>query len=64
MAAIALAVLTRPCVNRRRPDLHPMAREVVAWEARRHRHQAIIAWRFTTKEARIQLKSLYPTEST
>jgi len=63
MAEIDLAVLTRQCLNRRLPDIHTMAREVVAWEARRNRHHAIIDWRFTTKDARIKLKSLYPKES-
>jgi hypothetical protein len=64
MAAIALAVLARQCLNRRIPDVHTMGREVAAWEARRHRHHATIAWRFTTKDARIKLKSLYPKYST
>jgi hypothetical protein len=63
MAEIELAVLARQCLNRRIPDVHLMAREVAAWEARRNRHQVTIDWRFTTKDARIKLKSLYPTES-
>ncbi len=61
MAQIELAVLARQCLSRRIPDVHTMAREVAAWEARRNRHQATIDWRFTTKDARIKLKSLYPT---
>jgi hypothetical protein len=64
MAEIELAVLTRQCLNRRIPDLFTMAREVAAWEARRNRHPATIDWRFTTKDARIKLKSLYPKYST
>jgi hypothetical protein len=63
MAEIELAVLARQCLNRRIPDLRTMAREVSAWEVRRNRHQATIDWRFTTKDARIKLKSLYPKES-
>jgi hypothetical protein len=63
MAEIELAVLARQCLNRRIPDVHLMAREVAAWEARRNRRQATIDWRFTTKDARIKLKSLYPKES-
>jgi hypothetical protein len=62
MAEIELAVLARQCVNGRIPDATTMAREVA--EARRNRHQATIDWRFTTKEARIKLKSLYPKYST
>jgi hypothetical protein len=63
MAEIALAVLARQCLPRRIPEATPMAREVAAWEARRTRHQATIDWRVTTKEARINLTSLYPKES-
>lgn len=64
MAAIELAVLARQCLNRRVPDVHTMGREVAAWEASRNRQQASIDWRFTTKDARIKLKSLYPKYST
>jgi DDE superfamily endonuclease len=63
MAEIELAVLARQCLNHRIPDLSTMAREVAAWEVRRNRHYAAIDWRFTTKEARIKLKRLYPKES-
>jgi DDE superfamily endonuclease len=63
MAEIDLAVLARQCLRRRIPDIHTMAHEVAAWEARRNRHQAAIDWRFTTKDARIKLRSLYPKES-
>jgi hypothetical protein len=63
MAEIERAVLARQCVHRRIPDATTMAREVAAWEARRNRQQATIDWRFTTKDARIKLKSLYPNES-
>jgi hypothetical protein len=63
MAEIELAVLARQRLNRRIPDRHTMAREVAACEARRNRHHATIEWRFTTKDARIKLKSLYPKES-
>jgi len=63
MAEIELAVLARQCLHRRVPDAHDMAREVAAWETRRNRHQATINWRFTTKEAWLKLKSLYPKES-
>jgi DDE superfamily endonuclease len=63
MAEIERAGLARQCLNRRIPDLCTMAREVAAWEVRRTRHHATIDWRFTTKDARIKLKSLYPQES-
>jgi len=63
MAEIELAVLARQCLNRRIPDATSMACEVGAWEARRNHHQGTIDWRFTTKDARIILKSLYPQGS-
>jgi hypothetical protein len=63
MAEMERAVLARRCLPRRFPDLPTLAREVAAWEVRRHRHHAAIEWRFTTKDARIKLKSLYPKES-
>jgi hypothetical protein len=63
MAEIDRAVLARQCLRRRIPDIHTMAHEVAAWEARRNRHQAAIDWRFTTTDARIKLRSLYPKES-
>jgi hypothetical protein len=63
MAEIELTVPARQCLNRRIPDVHCMAREGAAWETRRNRHRATIDWRFTTKDARLKLKSLYPKES-
>jgi hypothetical protein len=52
----------RQCLNRRVPDVLSMACEVAAWEERRNRRRATIDWRFTTKDARIKLQSLYPKE--
>lgn len=62
MAEVELAVLARQCLKRRIPDMATMARETSAWQARRNRSQAIIDWQFTTVDARIKLKSLYPEE--
>jgi len=62
MAKMERAVLARQCLNRRIPDANTRAHEVAAWEARRNRHQAMIDWRFTTADARMKLKSLYPKE--
>jgi hypothetical protein len=63
MAEIELAVLARQCLNRRIPDMATMTRETSAWQARRNRGRAMIDGRFTTADARIKLKSLYPKES-
>lgn len=63
MAEIELAVLTRQCLNRRLPDKATLIAEVAAWEKRRNAAQAKVDWRFTTADARIKLKRLYPTLS-
>jgi hypothetical protein len=63
IAEIELSVLTRQCLNRRIPDKVTLAREVAAWEQRRNAAQAKVDWRFTTADARIKLKRLYPTLS-
>ena len=61
MAEIELSVLSRQCLNRRIPDQATLQREVAAWQARRNSQQRGIDWRFTTEDARIKLKHLYPS---
>jgi len=61
MAEIELSVLQRQCLNRRLPTQEALAAEVVAWEQERNSAKAGIDWRFTTKDARIKLKHLYPS---
>ena len=61
MAEIELSVLARQCLGDRRiPDRECLAGEVGAWEAERNAAESPIDWRFTTAEARIKLKRLYP----
>jgi DDE superfamily endonuclease len=60
LAESELAVLSRQCLARRIPDREMLEREVAAWRARRNTHHAKADWRFTTADARIKLKSLYP----
>ena len=60
MAEIELSVLQRQCLDRRLGDRPTMEREVAAWVAARNSAAATIDWRFTTAEARIKLKRLYP----
>jgi hypothetical protein len=60
VAEIELSVLTGQCLDRRIPDRDHLAAEVAAWEARRNARHATIDWQFTTQEARIKLKHLYP----
>ena len=64
MAEIELSVLTRQCLNRRIPDREALKREVAAWEEQRNREIHTVDWRFTTADARIKLKRLYPSIET
>jgi hypothetical protein len=60
MAEIELSVLARQCLDRRIPDQDMLRREIAAWEAPRNSAYATMDWRFTTADARIKLKHLYP----
>jgi hypothetical protein len=53
-------VLARQCLDQRIPDRQALAEEVGAWESERNAAESSIEWRFTTDEARIKLKHLYP----
>jgi hypothetical protein len=60
MAEIELSVLQRQCLNRRLGNRMTLEAEVAAWVAARNDVTASIDWRFTTDDARIKLKRLYP----
>ncbi len=60
MAEIELSVVSRQCLDRRIPDQETLSSEVAAWEAGRNESGATVDWRFTTVDARIKLKHLYP----
>jgi hypothetical protein len=60
MAEIELSVLKGQCLDKRIPNIGTMRREVAAWEVDRNNSPADIDWRFTTADARIKLKRLYP----
>ena len=60
MAEIEFSVLSRQCLNRRMPDRDTLQHEVSAWVDQRNTLGARVDWRFTTDDARIKLKHLYP----
>jgi transposase len=60
MAEIELSVLKGQCLDRRIADMATMQSEVAAWEADRNSSAKKIDWQFTTNDARIKLKRLYP----
>jgi len=61
MAEVELSVLARQCLDRRIPDRQTLEREVAAWQQRRNAAAVKADWQFTTADARIKLKRLYPT---
>ena len=60
IAECELSVLRRQCLRSRLPDITMVSKKVAAWVRNRNAKQVGIDWRFTTKEARIKLKQLYP----
>jgi hypothetical protein len=60
MAEIELSVLLRQCLDRRIPEQETLKSEIAAWQNRRNESANKIEWRFTTQDARIKLKHLYP----
>jgi hypothetical protein len=60
MAESELGVLASQCLDRRIPDKETLSRQVAAWQERRNKNQTKADWRFTTADARIKLKRLYP----
>jgi hypothetical protein len=61
MAEIELSILGRQCLSRRIPDQGTLQREVSEWQRTRNSKVSKIDWRFTTSDARIKLKKLYPS---
>lgn len=60
MAEIEFSALSRQCLDRRIADRTLLATEVAAWAKARNDYATTVHWRFTTADARIKLKSLYP----
>jgi hypothetical protein len=60
VAEIELSALSIQCLDRRIPDIDLMRKEVAAWELDGNNRSKTIDWRFTTEDARIKLKRLYP----
>jgi len=60
MAEIEFSVLSRQCLSGYIPNQEILASETLAWETERNTNKATVDWRFTTADARIKLKKLYP----
>lgn len=61
MAESELSVLSSQCLDRRIPDKQTLEAEVAAWNADRNTNNTKADWQFTTDDARIKLKHLYPS---
>lgn len=61
MAESELGVLAKQCLDRRIPERKSLATEIRAWQTHRNKYHAKADWQFTTADARIKLKRLYPT---
>lgn len=61
IAEIELRVLIGQCLNRRIPDKQTLEREVAHWQDQRNSCHAKVDWQFSTDDARVKLKRLYPT---
>ena len=60
IAEIELSVLKRQCLPERIPDINLMRQQVAAWNQDRNTKQSNVDWHFTTEDARVKLKRLYP----
>jgi transposase len=60
MAEIEFSVISRQCLSGYIPDIETLKCETSAWEIERNTKKATVEWRFTTDDARIKLKKLYP----
>ncbi len=60
MAESELSVLSKQCLDRRIPDKQTLTDEVAAWQDDRNKKHAKADWQFTTADARVKLKRLYP----
>jgi transposase len=61
MVEIEISVLVRQCLKRRLADIETLSREAKVWCKERNRLGADVDWRFRTEDARIKLRSLYPS---
>ena len=60
-AEIELSILARQCLSDRFSSLEALQAQVEAWQQERNQAHVTINWRFTTEDARIKLKRLYPS---
>lgn len=60
IAEIELSALTKQCLNRRIDAMDKLITQMAAWESDQNKCQKGVDWQFTTGDARVKLKHLYP----
>lgn len=61
VAEIGLSILSRQCLNRRIESMNELKKEITIWTKNKNNEEKNINWQFTSEDARIKLKKLYPT---
>ncbi len=61
MAEIELSVLSRQCMGNYFEDANQLVKQIEAWERKRNDEKTSIDWQFTTADARVKLRKLYPS---
>ena len=64
VAETELCVLSKQCLDRRLATLEELQEEIEAWQQERNQSVAKVVWQFTTEDARVKLKHLYPVFET
>jgi hypothetical protein len=64
MAEIEFAALARQCLARRIATVEELEHQIACWQEQRNAAATTVNWRFTTADARIKLKRLYPSLKT
>ena len=60
MAELEIGIISRQCLGGRIASIEKMTSEVQAWVTQRNNHKTTVHWQFTTADARIKLRHLYP----
>lgn len=61
MAEIEFSAIKRQAIKNRIADKEKLEKKVSLWQEKRNQKQVKVNWQFTTKDARVKLKNLYPT---
>jgi hypothetical protein len=61
MAEGEFSILQRQCLDRRIATAELLQQEIVAWERQRNHATIGANWTFTTADARVKLRRLYPS---